>query len=182
MKCPGCKRDTLFPSYIDGLFRAHTCSVCEGNWILIEDYVVWKQKNPEYEFSETADFQYEDSKNALLCPITGAIMQKFKLTHDSEHRLDYSPQVGGVWLDKGEWEFLKQENLAGCLNAIFTSQWQKTIRENSAKVSFAEIYQEKFGEESYAQIKETRKWLDEHPCKADLIAYLMAEDPYSAER
>jgi len=182
MKCTSCKNGHLAPSYIEGLFRAHTCSSCGGNWILIEDYMYWKEKNPEYQFSEKAQVEIEDTKNALLCPITGTIMHKYRFTHDSLHRLDYSPKVGGVWLDKGEWEFLKQANLAGSLNAIFTEQWQKNIRENSAKMTFTEIYRAKFGEADYAKVKEIRKWLDNHRLKADIRSYLLAEDPYSAEK
>jgi hypothetical protein len=44
------------------------------------------------------------------------------------------------------------------------------------------IYHEKFGDDLYAKIKEMRRWLNTQPHKADLGAYLMAEDPYSAKR
>ncbi|WP_196140285.1 zf-TFIIB domain-containing protein [Aliikangiella sp. G2MR2-5] len=182
MNCTKCKQGSLSPSFIEGLFRAHTCTDCGGNWILIEDYVAWKERNPDVTFKEDAVFEVDDTKTALLCPVSGTIMQKFKVSHDSEHKLDYSPQVGGVWLDRGEWEFLKSANLAGSLNRIFTEFWQKTIREASAKETFTEIYKEKFGEADYLKAKEIREWLTAHPCKADLRAYILAEDPYSAER
>ncbi|GLS24649.1 zf-TFIIB domain-containing protein [Marinibactrum halimedae] len=182
MKCTACKQGNLIPSFIEGLFRSHTCSHCQGNWILIEDYVSWKERNPEFSFSESAAFESEDSKNALLCPISGTIMQKYRISHNSEHRLDYSPSVGGVWLDKGEWEFLKSEGLAGSLNTIFTARWQKSIREASAKETFSEVYREKFGDADYQKLKEMREWVMSHKNRADIRAYLLAEDPYSAER
>lgn len=182
MKCTSCKEGVLSPSFLEGLFRAHTCTVCGGNWVLIEDYVAWKERHPEHTFSEKADFEIEETKNAMLCPMTGSIMQKFRLTHDSDRRLDYSPSVGGVWLDKGEWEYLKQEQLAGSLNSIFTAHWQKSIRDDSAKNTLSELYRERFGEESYTKAQEMREWLNAHPRKADIRAYILAEDPYSAER
>ena len=90
--------------------------------------------------------------------------------------------VGGVWLDKGEWELLKNENLAGSLNAVLTANWQRNIRINSTKDNFSAIYQDKFGSEPYEKVKALREWLNGQPNKADLRAYLLAEDPYSAEK
>lgn len=182
MRCPGCKGANLNPSFLDDLFRTHTCKDCGGSWLLIEDYVTWKERNPEYTLSHDASFEVEDTKQAMLCPISGTVMQKFRISHDSEHHLDYSAGVGGVWLDRGEWEYLKEHGLAGSLNKLFTSQWQKTIRTNSARIKFSDIYKEKFGEETYAKAKEIRKWLSGHPCKPDLRSYILADDPYSAER
>ena len=182
MKCPNCATNSLNPSYLEGLFRAHTCVNCNGNWLLVEDYVAWKERNPEYIYSNEAVFEAEDTKRALLCPVSGTIMHKYKIAHDSTHKLDYSPGVGGVWLDKGEWEYLKEKNLAGSMNKVFTAQWQKSIRDKNAEITFADIYLEKFGEESYAKVKEVREWLNNHSSKADLRAYILAEDPYSVDK
>jgi len=110
------------------------------------------------------------------------IMRKLRLSKDTEHRIDYSASVGGVWLDKGEWQLLKDQGLAGSLNAVLTSHWQKNIRINNTKDNFTTIYKDKFGDESYQKIKELREWLIEQPNKADLRAYLLATDPYSAEK
>ena len=182
MKCTSCKQGRLIPSFIDGLFRSHTCEHCQGNWLLIEDYVAWKERNPEFVFDESANFSLDDSKNALLCPMTGTIMRKFRLSVNNEHRIDYSASVGGVCLDKGEWQLLKAEGLAGSLNAVLTVHWQRNLRITNSKENFAEIYQDKFGSAAYEQVKTMRSWLAQQPNKADLRAYLLAEDPYSAEK
>ncbi|MDH2433468.1 zf-TFIIB domain-containing protein [Pokkaliibacter sp. MBI-7] len=185
MKCTSCNQGELKPSFIDSLFRAHTCSHCGGNWILIEDYVTWKERHPEYQFAADMNLEErdaEDSRQALLCPMTGVFMQKFRISLHSSHRLDYSSAVGGLWLDKGEWELLKKEGLAGSLNAVVTPQWQKRLQQQGAKEHFAELYRDKFGEADYARVQEVRAWLQAHPRKADLRAYLLAFDPYSAER
>ncbi|WP_448547030.1 zf-TFIIB domain-containing protein [Thalassotalea fusca] len=182
MKCTSCQQGDLIPSFIEGLFRAHTCASCEGNWILIEDYVAWKERHPEHVFDERVSCEIEESKHALLCPVTGTIMRKFRLSNTTEHRIDYSASVGGVWLDNGEWELLKQEKLAGSLNAVLTAYWQRNVRMNSTKDNFVEIYKDKFGEEDYQTVKEMRDWLSSQPNKHDLKAYLLAEDPYTAEK
>jgi len=182
MKCTSCKQGELTPSFIEGQFRSHTCSNCNGNWILIEDYVAWKERNPQFSFDESLQSEVDESKQAILCPVTGTIMRKFRLSTTTEHRIDYSASVGGVWLDKGEWELLKNENLAGSLNAVLTAHWQRNIRINSTKDNFSEIYQDKFGQETYEKVKALREWLYQQPNKADLRAYILAEDPYSAEK
>ncbi|CAM3897445.1 hypothetical protein VA7868_00501 [Vibrio aerogenes CECT 7868] len=185
MNCTHCNNGTLRPSFIDGLFRAHTCSGCGGNWILIEDFVTWKEKNEAYHFP--ADYRLseevgEDTKRALICPVSGVIMRKFKISAKNDHRIDYSVPVGGIWLDKGEWELLKAEGLAGALNQVVTAQWQKKIREENAADNFSALYEAKFGQADYAKIRDIREWLNAHPQKADLRSYLLAEDPYSAEK
>lgn len=182
MKCTSCKQGELIPSFIDGQFRAHTCSNCGGNWILIEDYVYWKERNPQFSFDENIRCEIDDTKQAILCPISDTIMRKLRLSTTTEHRIDYSVSVGGVWLDKGEWELLKKEGLAGSLNAVLTAHWQKNIRINSTKDNFSEIYKDKFGDASYKKVKELREWLNHQPNKADLRAYVLADDPYSADR
>jgi len=185
MQCSSCNKGTLTPSFIDGLFRAHTCSDCGGDWVLIEDYAAWRERHPDYEFAKDIHFEeinIADTKEAMLCPATKTIMRKFKISATNTHRLDYSSAVGGLWLDKGEWELLVRGGLAGSLNALVTDVWQRKIRQTSAKDSFADIYHDKFGNDAYAKIKEMREWLNTHPQKADLRAYLLAEDPYSANR
>jgi len=185
MNCTACSKGKLNPSFIDGLFRAHTCSECGGDWILIEDYAAWRERHPDYEFAKDIQFEEEkvlDKKQAILCPVTNTIMRKFKISAHNTHRLDYSSATGGLWLDKGEWELLSQEGLAGSLNALVTDSWQRKIRQDSAKENLSDIYSDKFGDDVYSKLKEMREWLKTQPQKADLRAYLMAEDPYSAIR
>lgn len=182
MQCTKCKVGTLSPSFVDQLFRAHTCSHCGGNWILIEDFVSWKEQNQAYQFFESYELTEEitDTKHALLCPVTGGIMRKFKMTASTNHRIDYSASVGGLWLDKGEWELLKSEGVAGALNTIVTNQWQNQIRANTTANNLSAVYATKFGNDTYEKAKSLREWLHAQPNKSDLRAYILAEDPYSA--
>ena len=182
MECTSCKSGQLLPSFIDGQFRSHTCSNCEGNWILVEDYISWKERNPQFSFKADSDCEAEETKTAMLCPVTGLIMRKLRLSSNTVHRIDYSASVGGIWLDKGEWELLKDEGLAGSLNSVLTAHWQRNIRIDSTKDNFSAIYTDKFGQVSYDKVKELREWLSQQSNKADLRAYLFAEDPYSANK
>jgi len=181
MKCTVCKQGNLLPSFMDSLFRAHTCDHCGGNWILVEDFLVWKEQSSDDDLSVVVNYEEEilDSSKALLCPMTGSFMRKFNLSSKNTHRLDYSASVGGIWLDKGEWNLLKQEGLANDLNSLVTDSWQKKIKQENTEKTFRELYIKKFGEEAYIKLKQFREWLEDQPEKADMRAYLSANDPYS---
>ncbi|MCE8036112.1 MAG: TFIIB-type zinc ribbon-containing protein [Halomonadaceae bacterium] len=179
MKCTACDSGNLVPSFLDDLFRCHTCDNCGGNWILIEDYIGWKERHPEHVFSGES-IEAEDSPGALICPMSGGIMRKFRVAKDNAHRLDYSARVGGVWLHKGEWEMLVAEGLAGNLNAILTDQWQHRIRKEKASESLENLYRSKFGDADYEKACDIREWLHAHPHKCDIRAFLMADSPFSA--
>ncbi len=152
--------------------------------------MAWKDEHPEFDFEAVGELSLddfnpdniEDSKRALICPKSGTIMRKFRISAASSHKLDYSAAVGGLWLDNGEWELLKQEGLAGHLNAIFTQAWQNKVRQDNSMGNFGDIYQDKFGQQTYQKVKEFRDWLGAQPNRAELRAYLAATDPYSAEK
>lgn len=183
MQCTACKQGRLVPSFLDTLFRCHTCDHCGGNWVLIEDYVAWQERHPDYPFQEAALEPAEtgDTSRALVCPVTGTLMSKFRIQSNNPHKLDYSTRVGGVWLDKGEWEMLKAEGLAGCLHVLVTEPWQQKIRADQTRATFAQLYRSRFGEADYAKAQDIRAWLQDHPHRAELRSYLLARDPYSVK-
>lgn len=181
--CTSCNSGKLLPTTLDNSLKAKQCNHCHGHWILIEDYVRWKQQQPALHVAADllADQHYslaEDSAKALLCPLTGVLMRKFRITTDTRRRLDYSPAVGAIWLDAGEWDYIKQSGLAGSLNAMVTEHYQHQLRRDASKQHLASIYAQKFGDEQYQKVREFRLWLEQQPNQADLKAYLNATDPY----
>ncbi|WLQ12264.1 zf-TFIIB domain-containing protein [Hahella aquimaris] len=183
MKCTSCNSGALKPGFLEDLLACHICDNCGGTLIYLQDYLRWL--NSEHSLSEV-DFDLavnaEDSKKALLCPKTGRLMLKYRISKNTDHRLDLSPEILAMWLDKGEWDLLKQEGLATKLNAIFTDPWQRKIRESKARDVFEALYEEEFGKEEYAKLREVREWLDKQSKQKSMIAYLLAKDPYSANR
>lgn len=148
---------------------------------MLTDYLRWMEQNKDLKLVGSSDevIEAEESEAALFCPQTGSIMTKYRFATDSDHRLDYSPRINAVWLDAGEWELIKQKGLAGCLNNVFTSHWQKELVGKESAEILAGMYERKFGEH-YASIKEFRTLLESMPVKHEVLAYLMAEDPYKA--
>ncbi|MGB0664605.1 MAG: zf-TFIIB domain-containing protein [Pontibacterium sp.] len=178
MNCPKCKTVKLKPSFLEPALRSHECVHCDGDWILIEDIVSWlEQTKPMFSGDESAVFLEDDSKTALICPLTGQLMQKYRINNDTDHKLDYSANVGGVWLDAGEWSYLKDQGIALQVGKIFTDAWQKQIRDNDTKAMYQALYESKFGDD-YEKLKEIKSWLDSNGNKTELRRYLLAENPY----
>ncbi len=181
MKCTACGNADLKPSYLEGLIPCHTCESCSGNLLMLTDYLRWLEQNdnPEFVSKAVGEVEAEESEKALICPKTGGIMTKYKIAVDSDHRLDYSPRLNAVWMDDGEWELIKQKGLAGRLNQVFTDHWQKDLVSQESAEILAALYERKFGEH-YPEIKAFRAKLEQYPQKHEVLAYLMADDPYEA--
>lgn len=181
MKCPSCETGTLNYAYLDELFPCKTCDTCQGNWLLLEDYLRWKEHtSAELHDLGDVDIELTETKRALICPVSGTLMLKYRISKDTSHRLDLSSAVNGIWLDKGEWALLKKSGLAGKLNSIFTAPWQRQIRSESSADTFEQLYREKFGESDYEKVKAFREWLLSHPQADSLKAFIVAENPWSS--
>lgn len=125
MKCPSCGIGKLESSYFDGLFACQWCSKCDGELILLRDLKKWQEQHPESEFTVSAEVEMisVDTAKAMVCPLRGGLMTKYRISADTQHRLDLSPTVNAVWLDKGEWNLIKEKGLATKLSDIFTDHW-----------------------------------------------------------
>ena len=147
---------------------------------MLSDYLRWKDSNAEVglNIEPTLEVESQETSKAMLCPITGRLMTKYKIAKDTEHRLDLSPTISAIWMDRGEWALLKANGLAGKLNNIFTDHWQHDLRAQESADVLAALYQRKFGDD-YSVIKEFREKLHSLECKSEVLAYLMSDDPYT---
>lgn len=148
---------------------------------MLTDYLRWKdQLTQPLQCSVGGEVEVQETKSALICPVSGVLMIKYRISGQTPHRIDLSHSVNGIWLDKGEWELLKQEGLVDKLNHIFTDPWQNKLRAEQTKETLGAVYAKQFGDADYTKLKEIREWLQQNPKKAYMLAYLVAENPYSA--
>ena len=181
MQCPKCKVGILQHAYLDNIFPCRTCDKCGGNWLMLDDYLQNKSKLESLAPSEEPLlFEADETKHALICPVTGALMLKYRISKDTEHRLDLSTRINAIWLDNSEWELLKSEGISDKLNSVFTDVWQRQIRESLAHNQFDTQYSAQFGAEDYEKAKSVREWLLQHPQKDKLKAFLLADNSWSA--
>jgi len=142
---------------------------------MLSDFLRWKESNEPT--TDNVAVEIQETSKAMVCPKTGRLMTKYKISKDIEHRLDLSPSINAVWIDKGEWELLKEKGLACSINSIFTDHWQEDIRLGESSDIMSAIYKKKFGEH-YKDIKEFRELIINKKFRSQVIAYLIAEDPY----
>ncbi|GAA6136442.1 hypothetical protein NBRC116583_01890 [Arenicella sp. 4NH20-0111] len=179
MNCTACKKGVLSPAYLDVMLPSHACNECGGVFLRMIDYFRWQEDNENIDLvaNPPVGIHAEETSTAILCPKTGVLMTKYRISKDTEHRLDFSAAANAVWMDKGEWELLKTAGLATRLNNLFTSHWQHDIHAQESSEVMRELYARRFGEH-YAALSEFRAVLDAMDDKHEAIAYLMAEDPY----
>ena len=179
MKCTSCGEATLNSSYLEPQLPCYTCPACNGSLLMLSDFLRWKENHDSKDLiANTATIEVQETSKAMLCPKTGGLMTKYKISKDTEHRLDLSPTINAVWMDKGEWELLKEKGLAGKINAIFTDHWQEEIRSEESADILSALYKRKFGSH-YEDIKAFRELIGDKKYRSEAIAYLLAEDPYS---
>lgn len=185
MKCTACKSGHLSPAYLDSLLPCHTCSHCGGSLLRMIDYFRWQEQGGLDEKEEVAvgevqiNVDAEETSKAILCPKTGGLMTKYRISKDTDHRLDFSAPLNAVWMDKGEWDLLKKSGLVNRLNNVFTNHWQQDIRAQESVEVMEELYRRRFGAH-YEALKECRNLLDTMAKRSEAVAYLMADDPYDA--
>jgi len=178
MKCTSCGIGTLSSAYLESLLPCYQCSHCGGNLFMMRDYLRWKDNNPELDSnSDSTSVELQETEKAMICPKSDGLMTKYRIASDTDHRLDLSASIGAVWLDKGEWELLKQKGLLGSVNTIFTDHWQHEIRSQESADILSSMYQRKFGDH-YEKIKSFRELVNQMDSKSEVIAYLLADDPY----
>lgn len=180
MKCTSCGKATLSSAYLEPQLPCSSCSECGGNLLMLSDFLRWKENNNVEinDASKYATIEVQETTKAMTCPKTGRLMTKYKISNETEHRLDLSPAINAVWMDKGEWELLKEKGLANSINSIFTNHWQEDIRSEETADIMSTIYKRKFGDK-YEDIKAFRALIEKTNFKSGVIAYLMAEDPYT---
>ena len=183
--CPACKNVVLEPSIIESSLPIMICNSCGGYWLRINEYALWlKSQTPGY-FDEQKTreasklFPVVESGNAVICPDCGRFLRKYRVGSTIGFHLDRCSNCNGVWLDRNEWQSLKMADLHDEINQIFTQPWQQHIQHETTAGKLDAMYLERFGESDYKKIREIREWIQKHPNRNALLAFLMDNDPFS---
>lgn len=181
MRCPVCKGDALESVRLESGLPANHCPSCSGHWISGRDYWSWLDAhgpNLGEKTYEGPEITVADTEQAKLCPECSRIMLRYAVGHGTDFSLDHCSSCNGVWLDRGEWESLKGRNLHDDVNAILTVPWQTAARKEERKRHLERIYAKRFGDD-FEEMKRVRAWLDGHPHRDTILAFLTDADPYS---
>ncbi|MEO5913225.1 MAG: hypothetical protein ABIS50_03260 [Luteolibacter sp.] len=138
-------------------------------------YLQWLQQQPARlphlpEPAEPASLS-ADSAGVLICPETGTFMSRFKVGHGFPFSIDRSV-TGGVWFDGGEWEALRQRNFHDEIHLVFTSPWQKQVRNEKAQATYEDTLNTSLGADLLERLTSLRAELMDHPHRNLALAYL----------
>jgi Zn-finger nucleic acid-binding protein len=175
MKCPNCKADPLLPGSIEPDLPAYTCGQCAGALLSLSPYIGWSLRQPQLpQLPPPFEPVIHDSRQALLCPKCSRVMVKFKVLADAVHNLDFCFNCEEVWLDAGEWDYLRNQNLQTHITAISTDTWQRKLREQVGAHIRAEKFKESIGAAAFPQVEQFGQWLHEQPdaVRDEVLRYL----------
>ncbi len=180
MKCPACGESELRPVELDQGLPAKECGKCGGRWLGSTEYWAWIEKAGTNQPERPADGgvpQISDSKHIKICPTCGHLLIRFRVGHGTGFSLDHCGTCNGVWLDRNEWETLKVRNLHDDIHRIFTAEWQGAIHAEARRTALERIYRQNFGDADFAEVQKIRAWIDAHPKRRALLAYLTDPKP-----
>lgn len=179
MQCPICASVALQETILDSNLSAHCCPQCDGLFISSANYWSWREQHgPDLPERPDPDFMSLDAAvvRAKQCPLCRHILLPYKIALDIPFTVDHCGACNGMWFDKDEWNSLQRRQLHDNLHQMFAEPWQRRLRVAERRVRMDAIYRSKFGEDDYAEVRRVKAWLDAHPQRQALRAYLNAED------
>lgn len=180
MHCPTCPDSSLAQIALEPQLPAYTCLRCGGLWIPSSDYWAWIAQPVEESASAptAAPDASDEPDGARRCAGCGHIMLRYPIARDLPFQLDQCGHCNSFWLDRHEWAMLRERGLHRQLHHITNAPWQRRLRQEAQRATWAQIYTERFGPTDYAEIQRVRAWLGAHPQRAMLLTYLTSPDPY----
>ena len=166
---------SMEPVLLESGLEAYRCSESGGHYLPLQAYLRWIQQQPARlphlpEPGEPTELAVDTSKT-LFCPESGTLMSRFKVGHGFAFSIDRST-TGGVWLDGGEWEALRQRNFHDEIHLVFTAPWQKKVRTAHAQAIYEQTLTASLGPDLLDRLTILRKELMEHPRRDLALAYL----------
>lgn len=181
MNCPICKSAPLAARVLDDGPPAAACGNCGGIWIESAEYWKWIESRPSARNEPGADQPMnlstqrivKDSGPGKFCPACGRFLARAKPGGGLDFFLNRCGGCGGIWLDANEWENLRDAGLSDAIHFIFSDHWQSELARAQRTRQHEQLLAEKLGPEALAEVKRIKAWLDGHPRKAELYAFLI---------
>lgn len=183
MRCPVCTpSETLEIAPLEnGELKARACPRCRGTWIRSADFWRWRalhpENLPEVPPAEGAAPSSAETTGLRRCPDCEYVLARVRVGHGIPFTVDRCRNCEGAWLDGGEWEALKARQLHDDLPLIFDDAWQKAVKREE-QVRFTEdSFRRRLGDEAYRKARDFRAWLEPHPNRSEIFAYLRLPEP-----
>lgn len=179
MFCYQCKTENLKPTKLDFGLPALRCEKCAGTHLDLLTYRAWLEDmasdiEQDKANPDTVEIdELTNTEHALICQHCHKFMLKHRINHQHDNTINVCHTCYNVWLDKGEWELLKQLKIYDKLTEVMSEPWQKHIREQETQQAFDEHYQKMFGDD-FGKIVDFANWLNQHPKASEIRHFLMS--------
>src|SRR5215510_8849409 len=174
MNCPVCESapDLAIGEIAAGL-DSYCCAACSGNWVRLEHYTRWRSGSPTPEGSLSSDAAAAEPPVKLRrCPDCKYILARYRVVRDAPFTLDRCRKCHGVWFDRDEWQLVAAHGLAVRLADVFSDEWQRDIRQAEQAAAIERMFEKRLGAAELMRAREMRDWINNHPRKSDVLAYL----------
>ena len=179
MNCPVCKTSTLAAHELSANLTSQKCATCGGQWISSFEFWKWLEGDRIHtqETPAACDLSAvsNETVSAKICPECGHFLSKFKVGHSLGFSLDRCGNCGGTWFDRNEWEILQSSELRSQIHLIFSAAWQQQVQNADRARHLQELLTDKIGENDFVEIKRIKEWLDQHPHRQSLLAFLNSD-------
>jgi len=177
MRSPVSPDVDLQPREIEPGLVVLECPRSGGIWIPLAAYEQWRTSQPAFaapgpDHPPPVSAPVDLKRPALICPESGCVLLRYKAGHGLPFQIDRSPVTGGVWLDQGEWDALKQKGLHVSLNLIFTASYQRDLRAAEYAQNLEKAFQERIGPADFERAALFKEWMNHHPRRRDIWCYL----------
>jgi hypothetical protein len=81
-----------------------------------------------------------------------------------------------MWFNRGEWDVLRARELHTRLHFVFSAAWQAAVAREERSTAHEAILRQKLGAADLEEIKRIKRWIESHPHKSELYAYLQPEE------
>jgi len=181
MQCPKCQNQTLKATKLEQGLSAMGCSECDGAFVTLLYYRDWVERNSfvageESNSKQASELQEaDDSQAALSCPKCSRLMLKYKISGESNNRIDLCSSCDEAWLDGGEWELLKALEMSKKMPLVFTEQWQRKLRKQATQEAREKRLLQFVSRQDLDKAKDIRQWVLGHANKEQLLFFLNQE-------
>lgn len=159
---------------VSNSLAAYGCDHCKGILISLLAYRDWRERTgvaqqPGGEADQPV--LVSDTRDALTCGKCSNLMTKYRISANAPNRIDFCARCEDVWLDEGEWELI--ETLVGShqLANIASQPWQYRVMSDSREEMEARRLSGELGDD-YEKMLEVAGWLERHPSRLEILAYL----------
>jgi Zn-finger nucleic acid-binding protein len=175
MNCPTCGpvQSLTIGEIVPGL-SSYRCGNCHGDWIRLEQYARWRDRTPNGDAVSpvSAAAPTEPQPTLRRCPDCSHILARYRIASDAPFVLDRCRKCHGVWFDRDEWQLVGARGLALRLADVFSDEWQRDIRQADQAAAIERMFEHRLGAAELTRAREVRDWVNNHPKKSDILAYL----------